>query len=409
MDRQRLLSGVAARLRELGIPAGFGLLVPYQDFYGSSPDGLTGLVVHQPDGPGRMQVTVVAARRTVPPGEGGLSADGRVWVRDVDLDYELAGDELAFEFTTLDEAGAGPVWTPRQLARDEEAVVDAIRLWHGFRDTLRSTPPAAAPARRRAGFVKQVAARRAAADAARVRLDAQIDPGPDPGLDLDLDLDKARLCYHFPRDRHGRYVRNAVVALHDVEGGPLSKRGPWVAARADGDELVVAVEGLIGANQDHRWDRLPWLWRGLDATAAERWQVADAADARPVVELLERHELAEALTLCGVDVDGDLAALLDGHPIDYRHARHTDTWVRTLYEQLRDCAPWRLATAWRVAAAGKPIPLFGLKGMNHQVKPMVAVDAPGGVCRLTMHWTGSNARLTRALWEVPADLRAALL
>ncbi|WP_238012430.1 hypothetical protein KZZ52_21850 [Dactylosporangium sp. AC04546] len=397
MDRQRLLSGVAARLRELGIPAEFGLLVPYQDFYGSSPDGLTGLVVPQPDGPGRMQVTVVAARRTVPPGEGGLSADGRMWVRDVDLDYDLAGDALAFEFTTLDEGGAGPVWAPRQLAHDEEAVVDAIRLWDGFRETLRSTPPAAAPARRRAVFVKQVAARQAASAAARVRLDAAID------------LDPARLCYHFPRDRHGRYVKNAVVALHDVEGGPFSKRGPWVAARADGDELVVAVEGLIGANQDHRWDRLPWLFRRLEAAPGERWQVADAADARPVVELLERHEVAEALTLCGVDVDGDLAALLDGHPIDYRHARYTDTWVRTLYEQLRDCAPWRLATAHRLAAAGKPIPLFGLKGMNHQVKPMVALDAPDGVCRLTMHWTGSNARLTRALWEVPADLRAALL
>ncbi|GGM67934.1 hypothetical protein ACFFX1_46660 [Dactylosporangium sucinum] len=186
MDRQRLLSGVAARLETLGIAAEFGLLVPYQDFYGSSPDG-----------PGRMQVTVVAARRTVPPGEGGLSADGRMWVRDVDLDYELSGDELA--------------------------------------------------------------------------------------------------------------------------------------------------------------------------------------------------------------------ALLGGYPIDYRHARYTETWVRTLHEQLRDCAPWRLATAYRVSQPGKPIPLFGLKGMNHQVKPMVALDAPDGVPRLTMHWTGSNARLSRALWEIPADLRAALL
>ncbi|MER7009722.1 hypothetical protein ABT297_42695 [Dactylosporangium sp. NPDC000555] len=425
--REQLLAGVSARLRGLGIEAAFGTLVPYYDLYGSAPGGLTGLVVHEPTGAGRMQVTAVAARRTVPPGEGGLSADRRTWVRDVDLEYDLDGD-VVFEVTILEGPGDGPgdppaVWAPRLLVRDEEAVVDAVRLWHGYRDTLRGTPPAADPDRRRAALARQIAARHAAAADARVRLavDASaVPPQQRPALAEHLaELDHAQLCFHFPRDRFGRYVKSAVVALAGYEAG-LSKRGPWLAVRADGDELAVGVEALIGANQDHRWDRLPWLWSAAhrDATAVRRWQVPDAEHARPVVALLERHALADALTLCGVDVDAELASLLAGYPISYRHAQYTDTWVKTLYGQLRDCAPWRLAAAYRVwqderraarRPAAEPIALFGLKGLNQQAKPMVAVESRDGVCRLRMIWSGSNARLTRALWECPADLNAELL
>lgn len=143
----------------------------------------------------------------------------------------------------------------------------------------------------------------------------------------------------------------------------------------------------------------------------------DADQACPIVALLDRNELAEALTRCDVEVDADLAALLDGYPISYQYARYTDTWVKTLYEQLRDCAPWRLAAAYQVwqderraarRPAGEPIALFGLKGLNQAARPMVALDTRDGVCRLAMTWSGSNARLARALWECPADLRAAL-
>jgi hypothetical protein len=35
---------------------------------------------------------------------------------------------------------------------------------------------------------------------------------------------------------------------------------------------------------------------------------------------------------------------------------------------------------------------------------MVALTAEGGVPRLTMIWSASNARLPRALWELPPDL-----
>jgi hypothetical protein len=39
----------------------------------------------------------------------------------------------------------------------------------------------------------------------------------------------------------------------------------------------------------------------------------------------------------------------------------------------------------------------------------VGVEMRDRVPRLVMTWTGSNARLPRALWERPADLEATLL
>jgi hypothetical protein len=140
--RQQLLTGVSARLRELGIQAAFGVLEPYYDLYGTTPAGVTGLVVHEPVGTGRMQVTIVSPHWIMSPDEGGLSADGHTWVREMDIEYDL-DDVVAFELSTLEGRGDGPgnpraVWATRQLVEDEQAVVDAIRLWHGYRDSLRS-------------------------------------------------------------------------------------------------------------------------------------------------------------------------------------------------------------------------------------------------------------------------------
>nr|BFE60577.1 hypothetical protein GCM10020063_051030 [Dactylosporangium thailandense] len=420
--RRAELAGVAARLREVGIEPAFGPLTPTYDFYGRVPANLTGLVVGEPHNTGRMQVTVVAARRLVPPGEGGLSADGHMWTRDVDIEHDLAAaDDVVFEVTLLDgfgdAAGTESVWAPRQLVRDEEAVVDAVRLWHGYRDMLRATPPKPAPERRRALRARTAAARRTAAAAPRVRRPAA---GEVPGALAEhlAGLDDARLAFNFPRDRSGKYVRSAVVALAG-DGSVLSRRAPWLAVRADGDTLAVGVEGLIGANQDHRWDRLPWLWSSThaDAPAAVRWQLPDAGSARPVVSLLDRHAPAEALARCGVELDEELTALLSGYPITYGFARHTETWVKRLFEQLQRCAPWRLAAAYEVhqderravrRPTGEPIALFGLKGMNQQSKPMVGLDLRDGAARLSMIWSASNMRLPHELWQCPADLEAEL-
>ncbi len=415
--RQQLLTGISARLREMGIEAAFGVLEPYYDLEGAAPANLTGLAVREPVGTGRLQVTVVGMVRNQSHGEGCGCED---------TDYDLDG-ELAYEVATLDGRGDGPgdpraVWSTRQIARSEQGVVDAVRLWHGSRDSLRSTPPAPHPDRKRALLTRQIAARRSAAatpQVARAVDPSAAPPEQQPALAVHLEqLDEAQLCFHFPRDRNGRYVKSAVVTLAGYGTVP-SKRGPWLAVRADGDRLVVGVEALIGENQDHRWDGSPWLWDSAhhDATAARRWQLPDAEHARPIVDLLDRHALADALTLCGVDVDDRLAALLDGYQINYDYARYTETWVARLYEQLPNCAPWRLAAACEVWQAERPprrpwndpIPLFGLKGLNVSAKPMVGVQMRDGVTRLVMTWTGSNARMPRALWERPADLEAALL
>jgi hypothetical protein len=427
--RQRLLAGVSARLREAGIGATFEPLERYCDFYGSLPDGLTGLVVRATAGGARMQVTVVSARRIVPPGEGGLSGDGRSWVRDLDVSYDLdVSGDIVFEVTTIEDPDAGlghsrATSAMRRLTRDDQAVVDAVRLWHGYRESLRCVPPAPHPDRARARRIRQIAARRSAAAVSQVRWTAAayaVAPQQRPALAAHLaQLDHSQLCYHFPRDPNGRYAKRAVVALAGYGAG-LGKRGPWLAVRADGNALVAGVEELIGDNQDHRWDNSPWLWNitHRNAGAGQRWQLPGAAYARPIVTLLDQHAVAEALTVAGVDVDTDIAALLAGYPTCYLRAEHTDTWVNRLYGQLQNSAPWRFAAAYRIwqrerqtasRRVSRPIALFGLRGLNQQRKPMVALELRDGTPCLLMVWSGSNSRLPRTLWERPADLEATLL
>ncbi|MDQ7903871.1 hypothetical protein RB614_04970 [Phytohabitans sp. ZYX-F-186] len=424
--RRALLAGIAGRLREAGIETAFGPLETYRDFYGALPAGTAGLVCEQPPTTARLQVTAIRVRRTLPPGQGGLSPDRRSWVRDADVTYDLDGDgEPAFEVTMLEDPDDGlghsrDTSAQRTVTADEQAVVDAARLWYGYRHTLRATPPAADPRRERARLRREVERRDAAAAQPDLRTDvagALVPAGDALAGDLDR-LDPALLCWHFPRDRGGRYARRAVVALARYGPDP-GKRGPWLTARVRDGALALGVEPLIGVNQDHRWDATPWLWSGTgrDATAADRWQVAGPEQARPLTDLLDAYDLGAALEAAGVRVDGDVAALLDGFPTRYLRAAHTDAWVAALYTGLARSAPWRFAAAydtWRRERAGLgrpatgPIPLFGLTGLNQQRRPMLALDHRGGVPELRMVWTGSNARLSRALWERPADLDAAL-
>src|SRR5437867_1728508 len=106
--RHQLLAGVWAQLREVGIAATFEVLERYADFYGSLPDGVTGLVVGQPEGTARMQVTVARVHRILPPREGGLSADHRFWSRELDVGYDLDLDgEVVFEVTRLEDPDEG--------------------------------------------------------------------------------------------------------------------------------------------------------------------------------------------------------------------------------------------------------------------------------------------------------------
>jgi hypothetical protein len=226
------------------------------------------------------------------------------------------------------------------------------------------------------------------------------------------------LCWHFPRGGVGRYARAAVVALAGCANDP-SKRGPWLTARAHGDRLVVGLEALIGANQPQRCDATRWQWdqRQTATTPAQRWQLDQPDASRAVAALLDAHRLADALAAAGVRVDADLAALLDGYPTRYLRARYTERWVRRLYQELRQAAPWRLAAAlgtWQAErhalgrAANQPVVLFRLGGLNQQRRPSVALACPAGIPELRMVWTGSNAVLSRSLWQRPPDLDAAL-
>src|SRR5688500_3407172 len=92
--RQQLLAGISAQLREIGIEAAFGVLEPYYDLSGVTPEGLTGFVVREPVGTGRTQVTVGGLVRTGPHGTGHLSADSCQC--GLDIDYNPVG-ELTFE------------------------------------------------------------------------------------------------------------------------------------------------------------------------------------------------------------------------------------------------------------------------------------------------------------------------
>lgn len=421
-----MLAGIADRLREAGIESAFEPLEGYRDFYGALPAGTCGLVCEQPPTTARLQVTAVRVRRTLPPGEGGLSPDRRSWVRDADVSYDLDGSgEPAFEVTMLEDPDDGlghsrDTSAQRTVTADEQAVVDTARLWHGYRYTLRATPPKADLRRERTRLRREVEKRDAAAAAPDLRTDVAGAPGlAGDALAGDLDrVDAGLLCWHFPRERSGRYGRRAVVALARYGPDP-GKRGPWLTARVRDGALALGVESLIGVNQDHRWDATPWLWSaaGRAASAAERWQVDGPEEARPVTDLLDAYQVAAALDTAGVRVDDDVAALLDGFPTRYLRAAHTDAWVAALYTQLARSAPWRFAAAydtWRRerASLGRPaagpVPLCGLTGLNQQRRPMLALDTAGGAPLLRMVWTGSNARLSRALWERPADLDAAL-
>jgi hypothetical protein len=424
--RRALLAGIAARLREAGLQPAFGPLEPYRDFYGCLPAGTAGLVCEQPPTTARLQVTAIRVRRTQPPGQGGLSPDRRSWVRDADVTYDLDGDGApAFEVTMLEDPDDGLGHTrdtsaQRTVTADEQAVVDTARLWYGYRHTLRSTPPKADVRRERARLRREIEKRDAAAASPDLRTDlaGRSVPSRD-ALAGDLArLDAGLLCWHFPRERSGRYARRAVVALAPYGPDP-AKRGPWLTARVRDGALTLGVEPLIGVNQDHRWDATPWLWSaaGRHAGARERWQVAGPEEARPLAALLDAYDVAAALEAAGVRVDDDVAGLLDGFPTRYLRAAYTDTWVAALYGGLARSAPWRFAAAYEAwhrerAALGRPaggaVPLFGLTGLNQQRRPMLALDLRGGAPELRMVWTGSNARLSRALWERPADLDAAL-
>lgn len=400
--RAELLEPVKRRCDEAGLEVTVG------DFHPRDGDRVRALLCGPADRSWDAMITVIRGRRR--PEE--WRYPGGEYERDPVTGYRLDSDgQLLYELQIHEDGGdSGRGIKVFRLAEYAEAAVDELILWARRPALFRCAPPVLDPRRRQRQELRQFEHREAAAAAARVVVLDQAGAA----------IDDAALCWNFPREASGRYLRSAVVALtHLGDRQVANARTPWLAARAEGETLVVDTDRLFGANQRHRWNLTPWLWdaRHGGARARERWQVDDPSSAAPVVESLSRGAVAEALTRCGVRVDESLANLLAGIPARLSLAEYTQKWVTSLSDGLAGSAPWRFAAAygaWRderrsfdLPAAG-PVVLFGLKGMKQARKPKVALDEQDGTPILRLIFSGSNAVLPDALWKLPPDLAAAI-
>jgi hypothetical protein len=412
----------AARRVELLMPvarlcAEEGVAVRVGDFDGGTGLPVRALLCSAADGSWDASVTVVRANRLLAQHR----RDGHEFSRDPQQGYDLdsPGDIVYEVQVTEDDDGAGG-HGPRplvlfRLAAGAQAAADELTLWARRGSLFHTTPPVPDAAKELLRERRCFAHRQAAAAAPSVRvLDVPAEAAKDVAA-----IDHASLCWHFPRERGGRYQRTAVVALKSYGGRRPHLRDRWLTVRADAEGLVVTMEELIGVNQRHRWSSTPWLWdrRRAATSRLTRWQVRQPGAAVPAIDALRRGAVPEALELAGVGVDDQLARLLAGEPTRGFRAEVAQTWVSNLYAGLAESAPWRFAEAYRAwrgerLAFGLPVTgpviLFGLGGMGQQRKPKVALDVSDGVPILRLIFTGGNAVLPKALWTLPADLAAHL-
>lgn len=408
--RVELLQPVARLCREAGLTVYIGELLT------SSDAPVKALLCSAADGTWDAAVTVVRARRNT-----GHQWSVQEFTRDPRSGYDLGSPgEMVYEVQIVEDGDGATDPGGRHLAlfnllAGARAAADELILWTGRPSLFHAAPPVPDQVREQRRHRLDLNHRTAAA--ARPAVHVVGVPG---GAEADVDaLDHAALCWHFPRDRTGRYQRSAVVALAAYGPTRPHRRGEWLAVRADGDRLAVMSQDLIGVNQRHRWDVTPWLWdrRHASTPPVRRWQVDDAEAARPVLDALRRGAVPDALRAAGVDVDDQVGRLLAGEPTRLFRAALTDVWVARLYAGLADSAPWRFTEAYRSWAAQRrgqklpvrgPVNLFGLGGLNQQRRPQVALDLAGETPVLRLVFSGSNAVLPRSLWTVPADLSAAL-
>ena len=403
-QRHRLLDAVAQICARSCVPVARGAFSP-----SGYPASIAALTCAAADGSWDAMLTVVRAHPT--PTE--HRAYNKPWSRDPRTGYDLtSGGRVLYELQIHeDDDGAGG-HGPRPLVMFElfeqaQAVADALIEWWRRPVQFRARPP----------FPDQRARQRRAARIAehRRRWSAS------PRLHFDeaasvaaaevAAIDRVALALHFPRDRSGRFLRSAVVALASLDGAPPHLRSRWLAVRAKGDELHVGIEDLIGGNQLDRWNSTPWLWdrRHVNASPRDRWQLDHRAEAEPYLDALAAGRVTQALDLAGVAVDDQLAKLLRGEPTRNYRANLTEKWVANLYEGLIESAPWRFSAAyaaWLAERGGRqaPAPMFGLKGLTQARKPKVMLDRTLSGTILRLKFSGGNLVLPSALWTVPSDL-----
>jgi hypothetical protein len=407
--RQQLLEPVAAMCAQAGVDVAIG------DF--ASPQGPEVTALLCATDSWTAMITPVRASRA---GEE-VPAHGRLFTRDPVQGYDLdSPGEVVYEVQVTEKGDGGTGHEPRVLAvfdlvESPRAAADELILWATRSMLFQTTPPVPDVARQDQLERRSFEHREAHAAHPSIR----VVNVPATMADDVAAIDQSSLCWHFPRDRTARFQRAVVVALAPYRGVRPSSRGQWLTVRADGGDLVVSTEMLVGANQRHRWDLSPWLWdQRCSATPAEsRWQVERPDEVSEVVQLMRDGAIAKALETTGVRFDADIARLLAGSPTRTVRARLTATWVANLYRGLAEAAPWRLAHAYRVwrseratlgLPATRPIVLFGLGGLAQSKKPQVALDMTDEAPVLRLIFSGSSAILSRALWTMPADLSAHL-
>jgi hypothetical protein len=407
-QREELLAPVKDLCAGAGVTTETGLL-PLSRYDRKRPPVLA-LRHIAADGSWDAAITVVRARRAPASAQRG----GRVYSRDPRTGYCLdAPGELVYEVEVHEDDDGGSGHGPRPLVAFElvataQAAADVLTLWARRGSLFQCDLPTAKPEAATRQERRRYDHRQAAAAAPQVDATAV----PPEAVDLAAAVDPARLCWFFPRERGGRYLRSAVVALAPCRDGRPHLSGPWLIARADGDRLLLEVRDLIPANQPHRWDATPWLWTG-DADAPP----ALAPLPEAAFTALREGRIQAALDECGVLADPSISRLLAGQPTRLFRAELTEKWVANLYAGLADAAPWRLAAAYRAWRESRdalglrttePVTLFGLGGMGQARKPKVALDLTPAGPTLCFRYTGGIAVLSRSLWTIPPDLEAQL-
>jgi hypothetical protein len=400
-QRRTLLDPVARMCERADIPVERGRL----DRPGEA--SVVALVCAAEDGSWDATLTVVRAHRI--PVE--YQAYNGRWGRDPRAGYDLTSDgDLVYELQIHeDDDGAGG-HGPRplvvfQLLDEAEAAADALILWWRRPALFHAAPPVPDPQAEQRRAARTAEHRRTASASPRIHIEAGIPEWATAAID------PAAISLHFPRERSGRFLRSATVALTSLDDTAPHQRGRWLTARAEADAIWIGAENLIGGNQAYRWNLTPWMWdrRRADIPPAERWQLDRPEQARPYLDALAAGRVIEALDLAGVAVDDQLTKLLRGEPNRTYRAELTEKWVANLYAGLTESAPWRFAhahAAWLAERGGRPKPatMFGLKGLGQSRKPKVMLDRARSGPILRLQFSAGNLVLPRALWTIPADL-----
>lgn len=221
-------------------------------------------------------------------------------------------------------------------------------------------------------------------------------------------LEPQRLYTMFPRDGRGRLKARQRVLVQPVSTGSDRDRRPWIVAvgpsRAGGQEISVAVEDLIAANQSHRFDLAPWCWRRGTGDLEDPRTWGYSADWDDRISLLLHGHIKEGLEAAGLRLDEAVSNLTRGSHIGVLHP--DPAWPKVTRDRLARLAPWLLLGPGLDFARdllkrkSEGLRLLTLPNQT-AIRKASIVLVPGTPPSLEIRWTGTNARLPVILWERP--------